>query len=927
VYDGCVSAEPPTEPRAAASWPDAPVRARDSVAPGTLLGRYLAVSELGRGAMGVVVRAYDPRLQREVALKLMRTSAMPERSRARMIREARAMAKLSHRNVVAVYDVEIEPQTVTVAMELIEGITLREWLSTKPSHDAVVDVFIAAGEGLAAAHCAGLLHRDFKPGNVLVEQTPSSAETPRVCVTDFGLARASTPSGALSEGGPATGSIEGDDDAATNDALTVAGTVMGTPAYMAPEQHKGGELSPAIDQYAFCIALWEGLVGERPFKGRSTRQLARAKSEGPPKWPIAATPSLVSSAIRRGLAVDGADRFASMDALLDRLRTSRKRSRAGRRTVAAVGVLAALGGGLAMRATGEAPQQCGGAADALAPAWGPDVRGAAQRGVLATEAAIADTVWDRAQSKLDAYASRWQETHRDACEATTVRGAQSERVLDLRMACLSRARIELAAVAQRLADADTNVVAHAHELVDGLPPLSRCADLEALSAAVALPPAEAADAVAAARRQLASARTAKTAGKVREAAAVLGALDADVRATDYAPLRTEWSALFGDVLLLASRTPEAEAPLIEGLRTGLTSGQWDEVVEIVAVLISVYRGLARPTEGLAIAETAWGVLPRTSQPELLEAKLRAAVAGTLRHMARYDEALVEYRRALALRQDILGSGHHLVALSRSQLANALRDRGDHDLARAEYEAALAGLSASLGDTHPSLAGAHISFGNFFARVGDYEQALAHTRTAIEIARNALGPQSHRLGSAYANLGGLLARQGKLEDALVEQHKAAKIWEVELGPDHPDVLMERGNNIAQTLMSLGRFEEAEAAARPALAAMTRAFSPEHPRVAMLQMCLAGILDATDRSAEAEPLLRSVITSREQTLGRDDPRVAAARLNLGKILMSIGRNADAESEVRAGLAALLASVGPDHPHVAIARSTLATIVAAQ
>ncbi|MBL4689410.1 MAG: protein kinase, partial [Nannocystaceae bacterium] len=293
------------------------------------IGRYAVLGHLGAGAMGIVLRAYDPKLEREVALKILR-GAMSQDSRMRLVREAKAMAKLNHPNVVGLYDVEIEPDCVVVVMELVRGLTLRTWMARRPQWPEVLEHFGQAGRGLAAAHAAGLLHRDFKPANVLV------GDDGRVRVTDFGIARAQA-SGPSPDTGPAV-------PPAQDPALTEAGVVVGTPAYMAPEQHRGLPLTTAADQYAFATALFEALTGSRPHQGLPTEALAEAKLRGSPAWPRdTGVPARVCEAVCRGLAPNPGDRFPSMDAMLRALASRASKARRNGIVGAAIVVAAAAG--------------------------------------------------------------------------------------------------------------------------------------------------------------------------------------------------------------------------------------------------------------------------------------------------------------------------------------------------------------------------------------------------------------------------------------------------------------------------------------------------------------------------------------------------------------------------------------------------------
>jgi len=286
---------------AATSAADAP---DDGALPtGARLGRYVVLGRLGAGGMGVVYAAWDPELDRRVAVKLLHRRVGGTDGPARMLREAQALARLQHENVLAVHDVGQIDDRVFVATELVPGGTLAAWLAGHPPFREVLRVFEKAGRGLQAAHAAGLVHRDFKPENVLLG--PES----RVRVVDFGLARTDT-----SDERTATGSSSGSLLASP---LTQVGAIVGTPAYMAPEQHAGDAVGPAADQFAFAVALWEGLYGERPFAG-TTVQAVRAevlagRIRPAPRGPV---PRRLQGLLARALEVAPERRYPSMEALL-----------------------------------------------------------------------------------------------------------------------------------------------------------------------------------------------------------------------------------------------------------------------------------------------------------------------------------------------------------------------------------------------------------------------------------------------------------------------------------------------------------------------------------------------------------------------------------------------------------------------------------
>jgi serine/threonine protein kinase/tetratricopeptide (TPR) repeat protein len=309
--------------------------------PGTRVGRYVTRRQVGSGGMGTVYAAHDPDLAREVAIKLMRakgTASKAQQLADRMQREAQAMARLSHPNVITVHDVGAHEGHVFVAMELVDGGTLRQWLTKEPrTTREILDVFVQAGRGLAAAHTAGLVHRDFKPDNVLVGKDGA------VRVTDFGLARAVREGG--EDGGGAL--ADGESGSRLDKPLTQAGVIMGTPAYMAPEQMEGKPADARADIFAFCVSLWEALYGRRPFTGESLEELRTAIMAGAER-PTARhsagrVPPRVHRAIDAGLRANAAGRPSSMDAILSALSAGSRRRATFALMVATVAfVLAAI---------------------------------------------------------------------------------------------------------------------------------------------------------------------------------------------------------------------------------------------------------------------------------------------------------------------------------------------------------------------------------------------------------------------------------------------------------------------------------------------------------------------------------------------------------------------------------------------------------
>ena len=343
--------------------PGAPATAASALVEGTRVGRYVLRDRLGAGAMGVVFTAHDPELDRAIAIKLLRSDLGAAAPRlpltARLLREAQAMAQLAHPNVVAVHDVGWFGDHVFLAMELVQGQTLAQWLAAaRRSASEVLAMFIAAGNGLAAAHAAGLVHRDFKPENVLVGRDG------RVRVGDFGLAaRAAPPDAALPDG--ARGGL---------------GQLAGTPFYMAPEQLAGEPVDARTDQYGFCVAIYAALTGKHPLRRDGVRA-ARPPRDGLPAW--------LWHTLRRGLAADRALRYPSMDELLAQLARGPDRRRRSWLAAAAAAAIVACGGGLTTAHLG-APESAAWATGDAAASDAGTRRGRAEAALPPAEALAID---------------------------------------------------------------------------------------------------------------------------------------------------------------------------------------------------------------------------------------------------------------------------------------------------------------------------------------------------------------------------------------------------------------------------------------------------------------------------------------------------------------------------------------------------------
>ena len=838
------------------------------------LGRYLVIGRLGAGGMGVVVAAYDPELDRKLAIKLIHAGRDDEEARARLLREAQAMARLAHPNVVAVHDVGVFAGQVFVAMEFVRGETLAAWLLRAPrTWSEVLAVFVSAGRGLAAAHEAGLVHRDFKPDNVLI------SDTGRVQVTDFGLARSEL--GALPEdslvlasgvlaSGASTGALSGALARPLTQPLTQVGALVGTPAYMAAEQFIGAGVDARTDQYAFCASLYQGLYGVLPFMGGTVAALGHAVMRGQVRETPRGrrVPAWLHRAVLRGLRSEPGQRWPNMPALLAVL--GRDPARTRRR----VGLIAALAVGTVVGGLGyqrDVAGRCTGAAAELVGVWDDERRVATREALLATGASFAGESWERAGSTLDRYAATWVALRTAVCVAHRD-GATSDAALDLQVGCLARRRDDLAAVVAVLASADRGVVERAVTAARELPELRACTDMQALGSEVPPPPAELARAAEGERTRLARARADRSAGRFKDAEAGAGAtLETSVAAADPALMAAARLEL-GLARAKLGAHAEAEAELRAAWLAGL-AGHDDAVAARAATeLVTVVgRLLARPDDGLRWAEDARAMLTRRGGDARLSARLAAGLGALYARAGRYQEAEVAVREAVRLRD----------------AGGAAEDAGE-------------------------LAAALTALGDVLRHEGRYAEAEASLARAVGLQVATLGAEHPAVATARNNLGNALSWQGKVDAALQQHELAAAIRARALGPEHPDVASSR-TNLAVALLLQGRYAEAEAQLQRALAIRERAQGAGHPDLADPITDLGNVYFAQRRFAAAVVQYRRALAIDEAALGPEHPGTAGARSNLGTALWRMGRLDEAEAELGVALAAMQQALGDSHAEV--------------
>jgi tRNA A-37 threonylcarbamoyl transferase component Bud32/tetratricopeptide (TPR) repeat protein len=538
------------------------------------VGRFVLLKPIAGGGMGMIHRAYDPQLERPVALKLLhpRLHGTPH-ARARLIAEARVLARLAHPNVVPVYEVlEVEDQIVIV-MELVEGRTLAEWQrEQRRGWREVVAVYGQAGRGLAAAHDLGIIHRDFKPANAIV------GDDGRVRVLDFGLARFTK--------GPVSGDKSGEAPPfpqALPSSLTASGEILGTLAYMAPEQLAGRVATPASDQFSFCVSLHGALHGVPPFRGTDAASLLESISSGRiTPGAGAQVPSWLRTLVGRGLAAAPEDRHPSMKAILDELGRERGWRRLRWATLAAIVSLTALGlMVIANRSRTDRLATCDGGVDEVGRVWNP-TRGQQIRDALARVATpYARAIDTQVLDALDAYRDSWSKVHRVTCleYRTAPMDVRLAAQFERKRQCLDRRLQDLAGAVEVLVEIDSASVTNAVDVAAHLPPVDMCAKIETLPEEVDLPTTVAARSqVATIREQLSRASALERAGRSADALALADRALTNAEQVAYPSALLEAELAKGTFLTFRYDFANAVAPLAKAEELAHEYHQYHSVV-------------------------------------------------------------------------------------------------------------------------------------------------------------------------------------------------------------------------------------------------------------------------------------------------------------------------------------------------------------
>ena len=817
------------------------------------IGRYRIERRIGAGGMGEVYLAHDDDLGRKVAIKRVRGHLHSERVQERLRREARALARLSHPNVVQVYEVGTHEDRTYLAMEFVNGRTLATALSedTLPWR-SVLDKFIAAGRGLAAVHEAGLVHRDFKPDNVLISHDG------RVLVADFGLVLAGEDR--------RTDTHDNVEALDPNMRTSVTGAVLGTIRFMPLEQLRANEVTARSDQFSFCVALYEALWGKPPFSLASSLARLGDLEVGVPISPRSREglrpPGALWRIVRRGLSKDPAARWPDMNTLLAALeRVSRRRERMLRYgslgAAAAVAVAAGLSG-LSSDDRSEPLDPCATIERELAGAWDTDRRAQIDDTLARSLGGVghASDSRQRVLAGLDRWSAGWVSEREQLCRADASRRIEPERAR-LQGACLTRQRQHVEDLVELLttAQADGDTLAGAVEAIIELPPASTCADDLSLLG-VEPPPPTSETQVEALRRELARAADLRLLGRLDEGMSATEQTELAARALGYRPLMAE--------------------VLAELAKAELEAG-------------SLQRGTERLQEAIDAAELA--------HHDHLAASLWLELAlHSLTELDRDELGAWQLRRAEVAnaRVEAPNRATARLAFARGQLAEL---RGDDETAAREYRAAFDG--AEFDETALPDLPSYLS--NLARIVGkrDAVERIALLRSAVQHAERAYGAQ-HPQTAPHLYALALAVRDTDPSDLEVVDllARAVEIWRSTHRRPHRS-LAKAEFMLGTLALQRNDLDEAHAHATSAAALQAVTLPEHHPDRGATAQLLATIHGIRGEHEQALEQFRLTLASWDPAYGADDPEVLQVRAVLAATLLALGRLDEADRELQAML----------------------------
>ena len=842
------------------------------------IGRFLVIDRLGAGGMGRVYRAYDPDLDRRVAVKVLLTAKREDdKATARLLREARTMAQLNHPNVVTVFEAGMFEGNVFVAMEYVDGGTLEEWMheqevGTASRREGAIELAVQAARGLAAAHEAGVVHRDLKPANMLIDATG------RLRIADFGLA--SSRAGATPDYA---------DRRATEERLTETGGVMGTPAYMAPEQQRG-LADERSDQFSYCVSFFEAVYGVTPYAGRTLMARLESIERGDVQEPeIGREPMWLWRSLLRGLSPEPDDRFAEVASLLAVLESNRRPRRRGTIALVGMGVVAAVAA--AFYAGQGDTQRCGDVQERLGDAWSESRRAAVEAALERSELPYSASMAGRVLAVLDRYAESWSEGYAEACSATWIRGEQSERTLDLRMQCLDRGRAALGFVGETLAAGDDDALRQAVSLGEKLPDLAACADRETLQRRSEGRTLEQITAAAAASTKLDKGLVLRDIGRFEESDALLVAVREDGEAHALPELVSRAEAHLSQLRADQARFDESIEHADAGLRAAQASRDGDvaAVAHLSKARVELNRKDVDATRfHLDLAEAA--IERGDSPPERpgQVAFMRGDVAGIVGDA---DEAVRQIDRAFEIFAESRGPNSADIGSILYTKGRALAVAGRQNEALEVFLQSAAIVAEAYGDQHPGQAPGLSGAGSVHLILGEPEKALELDRRGYDLLAADPGYRPQLRAQATLRIADEHNRLGRQDEALEWLDRAERVFNDVMGPDDPMTVYVEFSRGSILLDSRRDYEGAAASFRNVIARWD-GLEAQQSDTFIARLNLAIALSRAQKHDEAVTSATEALAAAATTIDPDGQQMIGYLSSFGDIYRLAGKRQEAK-----------------------------------
>lgn len=857
--------------------------------PGDKVDRYEIIECVGIGGFGLVYRAYDPKLDRDVALKLWRVDTLgPTGSGSKgaeaLVSEARALAKLSHPNVMAIYDAGRDGEQVFLAGELIEGTPLSSYIGEE-SGTRALSWMRQCAEGLAAAHAVGLIHRDIKPDNIIV------GKDGRARIVDFGLAtnaRSSAKMAAVSDAAEIP-------NLGLRETLTMAGPLVGTPAYMAPEQFGGQGANAASDQYSLCASFYEVVHGHRAAEADSFAQLrARVMSQKLPEL-RKGLPAPLGTALLKGLARQPEDRYGKVSEIVQAL-TPPSVGR-GRLYLALALALSAVLAFVLLRSSDSTLRDCTLVASDMDSIWNAGEKASLKKQFASFGSSYSGEAYQRVVGHLDGYAQNWKQLGVNSCKASFHEQRLSESMFDRQMLCLERRRGEMQHLVSLFKETDKTLLERAPRAITQLVDLQICTDPERLGAMDRLPSnPEERQALVEVEKILAQAEALRMAGKYDDAHEQSMRALALAKTLNYAPTMAEASFELGFISSYRNDAEAAKEHLGEAhykavaardLRTSARAA-----IELVYVYGTILKDVERAEEWARHASSA---IEAGGNAKQLEANLESNLGDLALGKADTQGALQHNRRALELRIELHGKEDRGVAQSLNNLGLAYNLSGDYIESSKKYTEAHRVFAKVLGPHHPYVGLTAGNLGSIYVSLGRVAEAKQRFQEAYDIARDSGGEKSYGAIRAKVNLAVSIESLGEREKASTMLEELALLANENLPEDFGTQAL-IANSRGVTASNRSRYEDALSHFLSARALHLQYLNEEHPEVLLVDVNVAQTEGSMGRTKESLARFELLVPRFEKAHGEKHPQTAWVLMSRAEQYLNVRRPDAALADLR-------------------------------